>query len=317
MTTDDRGASLRGAPLGDAVDRPEPASGQGGLDPEAEALVAASLHDPDAGRAAAQAREDFRDELVDKDVAQLPPAQVDGTATEHAERKPPTTQAPRVEDLSLAEAELEQADADGVAASIDPAEADPFLPDPSVRDEGVVASMGIDDLGHMTDTGIYEGELAARVPGSDQPDELVAENLERLEALELRAGETEDPDVAAEEGMTWVPPTDPPVSGSEDGDPRIAAGFGATSLAEPYDLDHHRDVFTTDDEMTARVREALLADATTSQYSDGLDLDTAGGIVRLRGVVEDLEDEENVLAVTSTVTGVGEIRNELTVRTLE
>ena len=88
-------------------------------------------------------------------------------------------------------------------------------------------------------------------------------------------------------------------------------------MEEPFDADHHREVLTTDDEMTARIREALLADATTSQYADGLDVDTAGGIVRLRGVVEDLEDEENVLAVSSTVTGVGEIRNELTVRTLE
>lgn len=65
----------------------------------------------------------------------------------------------------------------------------------------------LDDLGQMTDTGIYEGELASREPGSDQPDE---ERLESILEDEARAGETDNPDEAAEEGLAWVPPMDPP-----------------------------------------------------------------------------------------------------------
>src|SRR5438132_12327141 len=48
-----------------------------------------------------------------------------------------------------------------------PTDADP-LPD---SDE-------LDDMGEMTDTRIYEGELEARPPDSDQPDRPVAESLE-------------------------------------------------------------------------------------------------------------------------------------------
>ena len=213
MTTDDRGTSLRGEPLGDAVDRPEPAAGDRALDPGAEAMLAAATDDPEAGRAAAQALADFRDGLVAEGVAETRPPDGTGRTARDGDRQAPTTPTPRVDDPSLVESELEQADADGVAAGIELGEADPFLPDPSVRDEGVVASTAIDDLGHMADTGTYEGELVARVPDSDQPDEPVAENLERLEELELRAGETDDPNVAAEEGMTWVPPHGPPGGG--------------------------------------------------------------------------------------------------------
>ena len=49
-----------------------------------------------------------------------------------------------------------------------------------------------------------------------------------LNELELRSGETADAEVAAEEGLAWVPPIDPPVVADES-DPegvRVAAGFG-------------------------------------------------------------------------------------------
>src|SRR3954469_10969439 len=68
----------------------------------------------------------------------------------------------------------------------------------------------LDDRGVMTDTAVYEGELEARTPTSDAADgERV--RLEPLAADEARAGETETPDEAAEEGLTWIPPSDPPI----------------------------------------------------------------------------------------------------------
>lgn len=85
------------------------------------------------------------------------------------------------------------------------------------------------------------------------------EEVDRLGELtesELRAGETGDPNVAAEEGMTYVPPTDPPVVPAPD-DPegaRVAAGFGTTATDEPYDADHMSTALPTDDAMEARVR---------------------------------------------------------------
>ena len=182
------------------------------------------------------------------------------------------------------------------------------------RDRGVIGSDAVDDLGEMTHVGVYEGELEARTPGSDQPDRPETESLEFLESTELRSGETDNPDEAAEEGLTWVPPTDPPVVGVEDdGDPRIAAGFGSTADDEPFDADHHREALPAEDEVTARITEALLANASTTAYADSLSVDSVGGIVRVSGMVADLDDETSVLEVVSDVDGVVDVRNELTV----
>jgi hypothetical protein len=185
------------------------------------------------------------------------------------------------------------------------------------RDEAVFPIEGVDDLGQMTDTRIYEGELEARTPDSDQPDEPLVENLEFLESLELRAEETDDPNEAAEEGLTWVPPTDPPVIAGADGDPQVAAGFGTTSLDEPFDADHHDEALWGEDEVTARVYDALRADSLASQYIDDLQVESAGAIVRISGIVDDLEDEEQILAVASDVSGVAEVRSRIRVLEME
>lgn len=169
-------------------------------------------------------------------------------------------------------------------------------------------------LGHVE---MYEGELEAGVH-DDLPGERREDNLELLTELELRAGETDNPDVAAEEGLTYVPPIDPPVVPSEDRQgAEVASGFGLSALDEPYDEDHHSDVLTAEDEMAARVRDALRADSTTTEYADRLAIGTRGGVIRVRGVVEDIDDSDNVLAVIERVAGVEDIIDELEVRALE
>lgn len=176
----------------------------------------------------------------------------------------------------------------------------------------------VSDLGGpITDTEIYQGELEAGV-NDDLPTEPVAENLELLTELELRAGETDNPDVAAEEGLTYVPPTDPPVVPSDDPEGiQVAAGFGATALDEPYDMEHPSESISDEDEMSARVREALRADAATSRYADSVAIGTSGTVVALRGVVDDLEDSDNLAAVASRVSGVTEVVDELEIRGLD
>ncbi len=175
----------------------------------------------------------------------------------------------------------------------------------------------IDDLGTMRDTAIYEGELEAGVH-DDLPTEPESENLEDLTALEMRAGETANPDIAAEEGLTWVPPIDPPVIPSEE-DPQgleVAAGFGADSLAEPYDADHHSEAVTDRDDMEERIHEALRADSATSAMAQRIHVALRGGTVILRGEVEDLGDTDEVVAVVERVTGVTEVIDEIEVTAL-
>lgn len=175
----------------------------------------------------------------------------------------------------------------------------------------------VDRLGELTNTEIDQGELEAGV-NDDLPQEPDAENLELLTELEMRAGETNDPTVATEEGMTYVPPTDPPVIPDHD-DPQgaqVAAGFGATALAEPFDADHHSQAVSDDDEMATRVREALRADATTSTFAEAVAIGTRGSTVALRGVVDDILDTDNAIAVVKRVTGVDEVLDELEVRSI-
>ncbi len=138
-------------------------------------------------------------------------------------------------------------------------------------------------------------------------------SVEWLNETELREGETDDATEATEEGLTYVPPVDPPVVPREDGEPEVASGFGDSALAEPYDADHHSELLPTDDEMSDRVREAIRAESATSEYADTVEIETAGGIVRLRGVVADLVDEENLVAAAERPTGVTEVIDELDV----
>ena len=175
----------------------------------------------------------------------------------------------------------------------------------------------LDDTGEMTDTRIYEGELEARPVDSDQPDRPVADSLEDLTDTEARAGETDDPYEAAEEGLAWIPPVDPPIRPGPNGDPEIAAGFGTTAVDEPFDFDHHDEPVPERDERTARVVEALRADARTTGFADDLVVDSDGGRVVVRGVVADLEDEDAVLAVIDEIPGVSDVVDMLVVETLE
>jgi hypothetical protein len=158
-----------------------------------------------------------------------------------------------------------------------------------------------------TDTEVYEGELEA---GGGL--EAAAGPFDELTTLEERPGETGDPNVAAEEGEAWVPPVDPPVVAdrtSPDG-MTVAAGFGTTAIDEPFDADHHSSALPADDEVTARVREALLADARTSRLADRVRVATQAGRVRIRGVVDDLDDGDLLAEVATDVTGVVEVLDE-------
>ena len=187
----------------------------------------------------------------------------------------------------------------------------------SADDQGEFpAADELDDLGQISSTDVYEGQLEAGT-ADDLPGDPDAENLEMLTELELRAGKTNDPMEATEEGFTYVPPIDPPIVPSGADNAEIASGLGMSSLDEPYDEDHHDDFITADDEVRARVREALRADSSTNQYAGKIAIIARGGVVTLRGIVDDLVDSDNLLAVAEYVDGVDEVVDELRVRGLE
>ncbi len=128
--------------------------------------------------------------------------------------------------------------------------------------------------------------------------------VDPLTDAELRADETEDPTVAAQEGVPWVPPIDPPVVSTDEArHPPVADGSSI-------------DADDDDDEVVARVRAALEGDARTSGLADLLEVRHVGRRVLLGGVVDDLVDEDEVVDVVEQVADVGEVISRLRIRAL-
>ena len=189
--------------------------------------------------------------------------------------------------------------------------------EPVEDQDAVVDPVEIEDDDEPTMTELDRGENdranVVRLPGDDD-----LASLEVLASGELRSGETDDPDVATEEGLAWVPPSDPPViaDAEEDDGIVIAAGIGTSALDEPYDDDHRSEDLTAEGDMNARIREAIRADAATSGYADRILIAVLGSTVILRGVVDDLADGDELVAVVERVKGVEEVRDETDVASL-
>jgi hypothetical protein len=175
-------------------------------------------------------------------------------------------------------------------------------------------SEDVEPLASITMTDVYEGEtdINQERPESD------AESLDLLLETGLRDGETDDVMEAIQEGYTYVPPIDPPITIDAD-DPesiQIAAGTAVSANDGDFpengvDTDHMRG-----DDMRAVVRQALRRDSSTSFLADQLDIATINGLVIVRGQVDDLDDTDNIVAVISDVPGVEEVRDETIVRGL-
>ena len=69
--------------------------------------------------------------------------------------------------------------------------------------------------------------------------------------------------------------------------------------------------------MVARVREALRSDSLTSDYADRIAIATRDDRVVLRGVVDDIDDTDNLVAVAQRVSGVTEVIDALSVEGLD
>ena len=170
----------------------------------------------------------------------------------------------------------------------------------------------VEPLEGITMTDLYEGE-------TDPNQELLEGGVEQFDLLverDLRAGETDDVMEAVQEGLTYVPPIDPPIVPDPDNleSVQVAAGF-SLSADEELGGEADRD-FEPGDDMTALVRRTLRADAATSHLADRLAIATINGTVILRGVVDDIEDSDNIVAVISDLPGVQSIRDETEVRGL-
>jgi hypothetical protein len=147
--------------------------------------------------------------------------------------------------------------------------------------------------------------------GRPVPDAEGVESLDGLAGEGLRDEETDDPEVAAQEGMPWVPPIDPPlVSTPWSDDPVVAAGTGVSALDETYDEDSPGTLLSEEGDINERIREALRADSATSRLADSLVIGVVGRTAIIRGVVDDIDDSDTIVAVVERVPGIDDVLDE-------
>ena len=127
------------------------------------------------------------------------------------------------------------------------------------------------------------------------------------------SGETDDPEIAAQEGVPWVPPSDRVLSDARYGEsgPDVAG----TAPTEAGELERDDDIQLDDgqppidDELRADVIERLRASEVPA--GDRLQVATVGSTVTLQGEVESIDVLEELLGIVGEVPGVEEVIDEV------
>lgn len=129
---------------------------------------------------------------------------------------------------------------------------------------------------------------------------------------------TSDAMIAVEEGLPYMPPTDPVVRPSNDEQElAVTGGFGETADDEYPDLlatTAIGDAPPGDEDIRAQVLEALRTDAATADLV--IEVVVRNGIVHLHGTVPTLNDAEAAEEVAGRVPTIVEVREELEVAAL-
>jgi osmotically-inducible protein OsmY len=123
---------------------------------------------------------------------------------------------------------------------------------------------------------------------------------------------TVDPDLS-DEGVPFFPPTDPVVEPSNDEEQlAVVGGFQSTSMDEdPTDPERR---FPGDGQLEDMIERELREDALTTELQ--IEVDVRNGVVTLRGEVERMDDALNAEAVAARVEGVQEVREQLSVKSI-
>jgi hypothetical protein len=142
------------------------------------------------------------------------------------------------------------------------------------------------------------------LPSEDEGD-LIAEPGE---------GETDDPMIATEEGVPYVPPTERVLSGGRSGGTSAdAAGSGADDEEalelEMPDSGQEAGHAPRDEALQVAALEALRRSDLTA--GDRVQVDAGGGTVWVRGSVESIDVSDQILEVLGDIPGVEEVIDEL------
>jgi hypothetical protein len=130
-------------------------------------------------------------------------------------------------------------------------------------------------------------------------------------------GVSDDPLVATEEGVPYVPPTDRVLNqtdGPEGPDVAGTAPDDAGELEREDGIQVPNDARPADDELTADVIEALRDSDLTA--GDRIRVATEGRRVTLTGEVETMDVLDEILGIVGDVEGVDEVVDEVMVTTV-
>lgn len=151
-------------------------------------------------------------------------------------------------------------------------------------------------------------------------EEIRAEEDRDLEKETLRDtqhsdGHTFNPYHAQDQGLTYTPPTDPPVIPSQE-DPQgaeIAAGF-ATSMegTEPNVRALPPEIADNDLTLQDNIYEVLRKNSETTHLTD-LKVCVRDGVAHLQGTVLGRDDIARVYDIVNSLEGVVDVRSDLTV----
>jgi osmotically-inducible protein OsmY len=117
----------------------------------------------------------------------------------------------------------------------------------------------------------------------------------------------------SDEGVPFFPPTDPVVEPSNDAEElAVVGGFQSTSMDE--DPTDPAGRLPGDGQLADMIERELREDALTTDLQ--IEVDVVNGVVTLTGNVERLDDAVNAEAVAARVEGVQEVREELSVKSI-
>ena len=139
----------------------------------------------------------------------------------------------------------------------------------------------------------------------DPPERLPLPSEDEGDLLDEPAtGETDDPLVASQEGVPWVPPSDRVLrSGTSDEEGADLAGAPVSDEEELEVVDG------VEDPLLVRALEALRSSDVTA--GDRIQVDAAGSTIWVRGQVESIEVADEILGILGELEGVTEVVDEL------
>jgi hypothetical protein len=154
-----------------------------------------------------------------------------------------------------------------------------------------------------------------RLEGFEEEDVDIEEELTDEEVFDRQQdeGHTYDPYEADDQGLTYTPPTDPPVM-LVDEDPtgvEVATGF-ALSMEEtdPSVEDLPADVDNNDLDIQEDIEQALRYNSET-MHLDNIHVEVSDGVVTLTGTVPTMDDLGLVYEIVYDMDGVVEVHSDL------